>query len=56
MLVSFHYMPTNMTLAVVSYLLSQFLDAFDGHAARALNQCKCSKNISHHIGGETQIL
>ena len=40
MLVSFNYMPTDMTIAVSSYLLSQFLDAFDGHAARALQQCK----------------
>jgi len=39
MLVSFNYMPTDMTIAVSSYLLSQFLDAFDGHAARALQQC-----------------
>ncbi|KAK3858362.1 hypothetical protein Pcinc_035445 [Petrolisthes cinctipes] len=37
-LLSFYYMPTNPNLAAFSYILSGFLDAFDGHAARLLNQ------------------
>uniref|UniRef100_A0A7M5WIK1 CDP-diacylglycerol--inositol 3-phosphatidyltransferase n=1 Tax=Clytia hemisphaerica TaxID=252671 RepID=A0A7M5WIK1_9CNID len=39
MFVSFYYMATDVWTATITYLLSQFLDAFDGHAARALNQC-----------------
>jgi len=39
MFVSFYYMATDVWIATITYLLSQFLDAFDGHAARALNQC-----------------
>lgn len=31
-------MPTNHIMAASMYILSGFLDAFDGHAARALNQ------------------
>jgi len=42
MFVSFYYMPTDVWIATISYLVSEFLDAFDGHAARALNQCRCS--------------
>ena len=38
-LLSFYYMPTNHVMAASMYILSGFLDAFDGHAARALNQC-----------------
>lgn len=37
-IVSFHYMPTSPHIAVFCYLLSGLLDAFDGHAARYLNQ------------------
>lgn len=37
-IVSFYYMPTNPHIAVGCYLLSGLLDAFDGHAARLLNQ------------------
>lgn len=37
-IVSFYYMPFDATIAVTTYLLSGLLDAFDGHAARALNQ------------------
>lgn len=37
-LVSFYYMPFDYVKASICYLLSGFLDAFDGHAARALNQ------------------
>lgn len=37
-LVSFYLMPCCPGPAVFFYLLSSFLDAFDGHAARALNQ------------------
>lgn len=37
-IVSFYYMPTDYVAASISYLLSGFLDAFDGYAARALNQ------------------
>ncbi|CAL4214769.1 unnamed protein product, partial [Meganyctiphanes norvegica] len=37
-LLSFYYMPTNHIMAASMYLLSGFLDAFDGHAARLLNQ------------------
>jgi len=39
MLVGFYYMPTCYVTAGTCYLLSQLLDAFDGHAARAYNQC-----------------
>ncbi|XP_068218779.1 CDP-diacylglycerol--inositol 3-phosphatidyltransferase [Palaemon carinicauda] len=37
-IISFYYMPTSPGLAAGSYILSGFLDAFDGHAARMLNQ------------------
>ena len=37
-IVSFYFMPTTPTIAVSCYLLSGLLDAFDGHAARYLNQ------------------
>lgn len=37
-LISFYYMPSSPGLAAFSYILSGFLDAFDGHAARLLNQ------------------
>ena len=37
-LISFYYMPTNYVLAVVCYVTSALLDAFDGHAARYFNQ------------------
>ena len=37
-IISFYFMPTNHVIASWSYILSGFLDAFDGHAARALNQ------------------
>ena len=47
-LASFYYMPTCYGLAVVFYLTSGLLDAFDGHAARMLNQCKNSRCILHH--------
>ncbi|XP_006011493.1 CDP-diacylglycerol--inositol 3-phosphatidyltransferase [Latimeria chalumnae] len=36
--IAFYFMPTNPTVASSFYLLSGLLDAFDGHAARALNQ------------------
>lgn len=41
MLVAFYYMTNENTyqFTVVCYLLSQLLDAFDGHAARLLGQC-----------------
>lgn len=35
---SLYFMPTNYVLAAWCYILSGFLDAFDGYAARALNQ------------------
>ncbi|XP_059171895.1 CDP-diacylglycerol--inositol 3-phosphatidyltransferase-like [Physella acuta] len=37
--ISFYYMPTEPSTATAFYLLSGFLDAFDGHLARMLNQC-----------------
>lgn len=37
--ISFYYMPFDPTKASICYLLSGFLDAFDGHLARMLNQC-----------------
>lgn len=37
-LLSFYYMPTDYIMASSMYILSGFLDAFDGHAARILNQ------------------
>lgn len=39
MLVAFYFMPTCHILAGSCYLLSQFLDALDGHAARMYGQC-----------------
>lgn len=39
-IVSFYFMPTHPTLTVVCYLTSEFLDALDGHAARALGQSR----------------
>jgi phosphatidylglycerophosphate synthase len=33
-------MPTHPNVTVTCYLTSEFLDALDGHAARALGQCK----------------
>ena len=44
-LASFYYMPTSYGLAVFCYLTSGLLDAFDGHAARMLNQCKYSCSV-----------
>ncbi|XP_068581837.1 CDP-diacylglycerol--inositol 3-phosphatidyltransferase-like [Cebidichthys violaceus] len=38
-LLSFYLMPCCPWTAVFCYLLSTLLDNFDGHAARALNQC-----------------
>nr|SVE75343.1 EOG090X0BWK [Daphnia dolichocephala] len=35
---SLYFMPSNYALAASLYILSGFLDAFDGHAARILNQ------------------
>jgi len=37
-LISFYYMPFDYIRATFCYLLSGFLDAFDGYAARFLNQ------------------
>lgn len=37
-LLSFYFMPTNYVLATWAYIISGFLDAIDGHAARMLNQ------------------
>ena len=37
-LISFYFMPTRPWLAGTTYLLSGFLDAFDGWAARKFNQ------------------
>lgn len=38
-IVSFYFMPTHPNTTVICYLTSEFLDALDGHAARALGQC-----------------
>lgn len=37
-IIAFYFMRTNYIFASLCYLLSGFLDAFDGHAARMLNQ------------------
>jgi len=37
-LVAFYYMPDDHVAATIAYVLSAVLDAFDGYAARALNQ------------------
>ncbi|EFA05079.1 CDP-diacylglycerol--inositol 3-phosphatidyltransferase [Tribolium castaneum] len=37
-IISFYYMPSNYVIAVVCYVVSALLDAFDGHAARYFNQ------------------
>ena len=34
-------MPSHPNITIFCYLTSQLLDAFDGHAARALGQSKC---------------
>lgn len=39
-IVSFYFMPTHPKLTIFCYLTSEFLDALDGHAARALGQSK----------------
>ena len=39
-LISFYYMPTDYVTASWCYILSGFLDALDGHAARMLGQSK----------------
>ena len=49
-LLSFYYMPTDYGIASFCYLLSGFLDAFDGHAARMLNQSECNC-LSHRLSG-----
>ncbi|KAL3856183.1 hypothetical protein ACJMK2_010965 [Sinanodonta woodiana] len=38
-LISFYFMPTDPLISSVCYLFSGLLDAFDGHVARAFNQC-----------------
>lgn len=42
-IVSFYFMPTHPTLTVICYLTSEFLDALDGHAARALGQSNANR-------------
>ena len=37
-LISFYFMPSQPVVAVSCYLISELLDALDGHAARALGQ------------------
>ncbi|XP_018328668.1 CDP-diacylglycerol--inositol 3-phosphatidyltransferase [Agrilus planipennis] len=37
-IISFYFMPTNYIIAGTCYVVSSFLDAFDGHAARYFNQ------------------
>lgn len=37
-IISFYFMPTSPAVSVSCYLISGLLDAFDGHAARYLNQ------------------
>lgn len=37
--ISFYYMSSDYVIAASCYMLSAFLDALDGHAARILNQC-----------------
>ncbi|KAF7286653.1 phosphatidylinositol synthase [Rhynchophorus ferrugineus] len=37
-IISFYFMPTNYTIAIVCYVISALLDAFDGYAARYFNQ------------------
>ena len=37
-IMSFYYMPHDYVKAVSCYLLSGFLDAFDGHVARIFHQ------------------
>ena len=41
-IISFILMPNHPLGASICYFLSAFLDAFDGHAARALNQSNSS--------------
>lgn len=50
-LLSFYLMPTCPWPAVFFYLLSGLLDAFDGHAARALNQCRRAQSWAGPPGG-----
>ncbi|CAF3440490.1 unnamed protein product [Rotaria sp. Silwood1] len=37
-IVSFYFMPSHPKITIFCYLTSEFLDALDGHAARALGQ------------------
>jgi CDP-diacylglycerol--inositol 3-phosphatidyltransferase len=39
-IVSFYFMPTHPNITIFCYLTSEFLDALDGHAARALGQSR----------------
>lgn len=39
-IISFYFMPTNYIIASACYIISVLLDALDGHAARAFNQCE----------------
>ncbi len=41
-IVSFYFMPSHPKITIFCYLTSGFLDALDGHAARALGQSKFS--------------
>lgn len=41
--VSFYFMAYDPVMFMACYVVSGLLDAFDGHAARALNQSKCHK-------------
>lgn len=47
-LLAFYLMPCCPWPAVFCYLLSALLDSFDGHAARALNQCRHLQWLSWH--------
>ncbi len=44
-IISFYYMPTDYVTASFCYILSGFLDALDGHAARMLNQSEWSPTM-----------
>ena len=39
-ILSFYFMPFDYVTASICYIVSGLLDAFDGHAARMLNQGK----------------
>ena len=47
--VSFYYMADSPIIFTICYLLSGLLDAFDGHFARLLGQCKKMRTRNFYL-------